>query len=306
MEQDAPGVYSDRVGFSGDWRDSWHHQDYLALMARRWRLGRVGRALDVGCGVGHWGLRWLPFLADDATLVGVDREPAFFAEARERAASRGLAERVAFEQADASALPFPDDSFELVTCQTVLMHVADPAAVLAEMVRVLAPGGLLAVAEPHNVASTLLEHYEKPDLPIDELLDLVRLQATVERGKRALGQGDSSIASRLPRLLVDAGLVDLGLWQSDRCALLVPPYSPTEQTDIDMRLSWVEGGAAAGGTHNDARDRFVAGGGDEAEFERLWALQMAHDAHAAEAMRNATFCSPGLHVLALASGRKPS
>lgn len=40
----------------GDTRDYWWNRDFLQLMAKRWKLGTVRNVLDVGCGVGHWGM----------------------------------------------------------------------------------------------------------------------------------------------------------------------------------------------------------------------------------------------------------
>src|SRR5689334_22752969 len=71
----------------GDERDHWWNQDFLALMARRWRLDRVKRVLDVGCGQGHWGRALLPHLPR-ASLTGIDPEPEWVTRAGELA--RGL------------------------------------------------------------------------------------------------------------------------------------------------------------------------------------------------------------------------
>ena len=58
--------------------------------------------------------------------------------------------RFRYRVADAKTLPFPDASFDLVTCQTLLIHLADPSAVIAEMARVARPGGLVLAAEPRT------------------------------------------------------------------------------------------------------------------------------------------------------------
>lgn len=107
----------------------------------------------MGCGAGPWGIRLLPHLAPGAVLQGVDHEAGFLDRARRRARARGVAARCRFEPGTAEALPFPDASFDMVTCQTVLQHVADPTSVLGEVLRVVRPGGLLLLSEPHNGAS---------------------------------------------------------------------------------------------------------------------------------------------------------
>ncbi|MCZ7684227.1 MAG: class I SAM-dependent methyltransferase [Sandaracinaceae bacterium] len=137
-----PQRYIDLVGFRGGWRDLFWNADFLDLVARRLRLAEVKDALDVGCGAGHWGRALLPHLPASARLVGVDREEAFLALAREAADPR----RTEYRVGTAEALPFDDASFDLVTCQTLLIHVRDPAVAIAEMKRVLRPGGVLLAA----------------------------------------------------------------------------------------------------------------------------------------------------------------
>lgn len=101
------------------------------------------RALDVACGPG--------FLATAlasrcASVVGLDATDAFLERARAEAARRGLA-NLSFRAGDAERLPFPDASFDVVTCRAAFHHFARPERVLAEMSRVLAPSGRLLVAD---------------------------------------------------------------------------------------------------------------------------------------------------------------
>ncbi len=77
-------------------------------------------------------------------VVGVDQAKFLLARARELAA--GL-DGLSFEEASGDDLPFEAASFDVVVGHTVLTHVADPAAVLAEMFRVLKPGGTLAICD---------------------------------------------------------------------------------------------------------------------------------------------------------------
>ena len=96
--------------------------------------------LDVGCGTGEITAR-LAGLYPRASLVGVDLIERHLELARSRCA--GLAGRVAFRKADAFALPFADTAFDLVVCRHVLQAVPRPHEAIAEMVRVLRPGGRL-------------------------------------------------------------------------------------------------------------------------------------------------------------------
>ncbi len=98
--------------------------------------------LDVGCGDGRTMSRFLTARA--RSCVGVDVS----ARAVESAQALGVDARVI---EDAGALPFPDGSFDLVTCIEVLEHLFQPQDAAAEILRVLRPGGHLLVTVP-NVA----------------------------------------------------------------------------------------------------------------------------------------------------------
>lgn len=205
----------------GDWRDDWWAPDYLALVAERLGLSSVRYALDVGCGKGHWGRTLLPWLSPDATLVGVDREETWV---REAGASFDDAERVSYRAACAEALPFDDQSFDLVTCQTLLMHVAEPERVLREMHRVLRPGGLLLASEPTNLANSLLRDSLTATFEPARLARHAELHAFIAAGRAALGEGDECIADRLPWLITGAGFIELRATQNERVRPMVPPY----------------------------------------------------------------------------------
>ena len=101
-----------------------------------------GRALDAACGTGRHAQR-LAHNGHDVT--GIDAT----AEMLARAAEKVPAGR--FQTGDLMALPSPDRSFDLVVCALALDHVADLAGAVAELARVLAPGGELLISDLHPV-----------------------------------------------------------------------------------------------------------------------------------------------------------
>jgi len=106
-----------------------------------------GHLVDVGCGNGAQTL----VLADLAARVtGVDIDEGFVAEFRREAAARGYAGRADALTASGAAVPLPDGCADAVTCFTVLEHVPDEAATLAEMRRLLRPGGRLVLTVPNR------------------------------------------------------------------------------------------------------------------------------------------------------------
>ncbi len=114
--------------------------------------GRLGRVLDVGTGTG----RLLELLAPRVdTGLGVDASRTMLALARVRLARHELG-HCSVRMADMYALPLPDASFDLVLLQMVLHYAEEPAAVIDEARRVLAPGGRLVVVDLARHANTAL------------------------------------------------------------------------------------------------------------------------------------------------------
>jgi SAM-dependent methyltransferase len=99
------------------------------------------KVLEVGCGPGHLSIR----LARQHGLevTGLDLDPAMISRARANAARQGNGDqrRPSFLVGDVASLAFPDRSFDLVVSTLSMHHWADPSAGLAEIGRVLRPGG---------------------------------------------------------------------------------------------------------------------------------------------------------------------
>ena len=105
--------------------------------------------LDVGCGEGRHTLS--AYLEPGVVSVGIDLGYADLQRARGRIddmTDYHPQGQVAFMQGDATQLPFPDQFFDRVICSEVLEHVPNFLAVLAELYRVLKPGGRLCVSVP--------------------------------------------------------------------------------------------------------------------------------------------------------------
>jgi SAM-dependent methyltransferase len=98
--------------------------------------------LDVGCGDGAYALA---AARAGARVSGLDRSAAAVDAARARAEAEGLV--VDLQVGDAGALPFPAARFDVVLAVTVLCFVEKPAQAVAEMARVLRPGGVLVLGE---------------------------------------------------------------------------------------------------------------------------------------------------------------
>ena len=109
-------------------------------------LGLTGgeSLLDIGTGPGDFPIR-LRNSGHYGKLIGIDQSPGMVAKAKSANTN------ITFLQADAQSLPFPDQTFEVVTARHMLYHVPDIPGALAEARRVLKPGGrFLSVTNIHN------------------------------------------------------------------------------------------------------------------------------------------------------------
>ncbi|MEJ1978199.1 MAG: class I SAM-dependent methyltransferase [Acetobacteraceae bacterium] len=104
-------------------------------------LNAGDRVLDVGCGTGSLAFR-LANAAEGVQVTGIDASPIYVAAARQRIGDA----HVVIEQGDACALPFADASFDRAMTQLVLQFIPDARQAVAEMRRVVRPGGTVAAA----------------------------------------------------------------------------------------------------------------------------------------------------------------
>ena len=140
----------------------------------RWRLFLVSRipsdahrVLDVASGTAAVAIELAR--ADQArTVIGVDQSPEMLAAGRERVEHAALGDRIELRDARAEDLPFGDGEFDAVTFTYLLRYVDDVPATLRELVRVVRPGGTVAMLEfglPRGVWRPLWELYVRVGLP---------------------------------------------------------------------------------------------------------------------------------------------
>jgi SAM-dependent methyltransferase len=143
--------------------DAWAHAADDVVAAALAGLPAAPRVLDVGTGSGPAALA---AARSGARVVGLDLEPGLLRVAAERARRAGSP--VGWVAGDARRLPFPAGTFDVVLSTFGVMFAPEPAWVAAELVRVIRPGGRLAVASwtpdgiMGRIAPTVLRHLDTP------------------------------------------------------------------------------------------------------------------------------------------------
>ena len=158
----------------GDGYDRWSRllslgQDprWRRFLVSRVRAGPSSRVLDVATGTAAVAIELVR--RTGCSVVGLDQSPEMLAAARERVAAAGLEERIELVKGNAERLPFAEGSFDALTFTYLLRYVDDPAATLAELARVVRPGGSAASLEfglPRGLWRPPWELYVRVGLPL--------------------------------------------------------------------------------------------------------------------------------------------
>lgn len=157
------------------------------------------RVLELGAGPGGVGLRAAAAVAPGGSVVITDIAPAMLDVARRRAQELAL-DGVRFEVADATQLALPDEAFDAAACRFALQAMSDPGRALGEMLRVLRPGGRLALAV-----------WGRPDRNPGTAAAMAAIREAAGEPAPAGGSPIFSLAdeTQLESLLTDAGFADV-------------------------------------------------------------------------------------------------
>lgn len=156
------------------------------------------RVLEVGCGTGVVVRDLAALVGSRGQVVGVDPSRSMLGAARALARGHPLRGRMRWRQASGAALPFADGRFDAVLSITVLLHVADPEAVVREMARVTRPGGHVGVQD-QDFGTVAVTH---PDRALTE---------RIMWGVASRMYPEPHSGRRLPGLLRAVGLEDVRL-----------------------------------------------------------------------------------------------
>jgi SAM-dependent methyltransferase len=154
------------------------------------------RVLDVGCGSGVVTRDIARRGGPAGRAVGIDPSPQLLMVARELAEGAGLGGGVEFREGSALSLPFPDGAFDVAVAVTVLSHTPGGESAIAEMARVVRPGGRVGVFD----LDTDMTSVTHPDRALTRRIVAAASDATAV---------DGWLARRMPLLFTSAGLEDV-------------------------------------------------------------------------------------------------
>ncbi|MFT5038744.1 MAG: demethylmenaquinone methyltransferase/2-methoxy-6-polyprenyl-1,4-benzoquinol methylase [Flavobacteriaceae bacterium] len=139
------------------------------------------KVLDIAGGTGDLAAKFSPIVGTDGYVVLADINDSMLKVGRDRLMNIGVVDNVKFSQADAQYLPFPDNTFDIITIAFGLRNVTDKDLALKSMLRVLKPGGRLLILE-----------FSKPGNPLlSKIYDTYSFNILPKLGKLFADDGDS-------------------------------------------------------------------------------------------------------------------
>jgi ubiquinone/menaquinone biosynthesis C-methylase UbiE len=264
------------------------------------------RAVDVGTGFGALAFL-MASIRPDVHITGIDPEAGLVEGAALAAAGMGL-DRLDFRLGDGAKLPFETGSLDAAMCQTVLIHVPDASAIVAEMARVLRPGGVFLAAEWIDRALCAFSFDNVAPWTLDRAADTYRLTKAYSIGRASLDRGDDEAGIRCPIMAFEAGLRVVDVRLNDRVSFAIPPYATAaEQRSIDEAREWLASDGADDELVSWAKENLAAAGAGEAELAR-W-IEISDGAEFRDPVRRAlddgTFAWVSASAMVLTIARKP-
>jgi SAM-dependent methyltransferase len=201
------------------------------------------RVLDLGCGPASDTIALAGIVGETGRVVGADADVEMVAEANERASAAGLAGRVTHEHADAGSLPFDDDSFDSCRSERVFQHLPDPAAALAELIRVTRPGGRIVVLDTDYGAASIATELPEVERRLIEQYQSMMNGPFVARLLSRMFHGadlDDVAVEPAPFIIEDMGvastvlLLDRGLREAEEAGRLTADEARNLRTDLEQ------------------------------------------------------------------------
>jgi ubiquinone/menaquinone biosynthesis C-methylase UbiE len=187
-----------------------HHPRFAAPLAAyldRMEIDRRRDVLDLGCGTGIAARSIAGRAGFAGSVLGIDLSDYLARAAAMLAADEGLGDRVRFTAGDSHALDLPEASFDAVVAHTLFSHLEDPAKVLAEMRRVLRPGGVIGIFDGDYASLTFDLGEEDRSRQMDEVIitSLVTNPRILRQLPRLMKQAGFTVDAVMPTVIVEAG-----------------------------------------------------------------------------------------------------
>lgn len=263
--------------------------------------------VDVGCGLGYLGYTYWKYFGQNGFYVGVDISLSLLKDAKKISQDWTKGGKSVFINGDSYSLPINDNFADLIMGQTLMIHLEKPKDALAEMYRVLKPGGKILCLEPDNFRTTLAPTFTSlPEFDIDELLLFYKIKHISRRGRIKMGRGDEGIAPSIPHFLNDIGFDNIEVRAKETVSYLDPPYKTETQKERigNLKKYWLNK-ENFDERIKESKEEFLAGGGDISDFEKSLKIGKNRRAMQLQQMENDEFYICGVYPFYIIKAVKP-
>ena len=195
--------------------------------------------LDLGCGTGVAARVIAARPAFRGEVIGIDQSDRLVEMATALAAAEGLAARTRFLVGDSRSLDLPDGGFDAVVAHTLVSHVEDPLPVLAEMRRVVRPGGMVGVFDGDYASITFDQADANRGARDDEAIQraIVTSPRVMRQMPRLLRQAGLTLVRAFPFVVADIGVADFWLSSIESFRRILPQSGGM---DADAANAWAD------------------------------------------------------------------
>ena len=206
--------------------------DYLQFLIEKvWKITKKVDVIDFGCGYGYLGLVLMSLLPNGSSYTGVDISEELINKGKE--IFKELPFNHKFILSSANNVPEKDDTFDIAICNSVLMHILEPDAVLAEMKRITKNDGMIITCESNWNAVNALLYID--GIKKSKITDLGFLQILFERIHEKT-KTDGNIGMKMPVIMARNNIKNIQARISDSVRIILADEKNEDQDSIYTSL----------------------------------------------------------------------
>ena len=206
--------------------------DYLQFLIEKvWKITKKVDVIDFGCGYGYLGLVLMSLLPNGSSYTGVDISEELINKGKE--IFKELPFNHKFILSSANNVPEKDDTFDIAICNSVLMHIPEPDAVLAEMKRITKNDGMIITCESNWNAVNALLYID--GIKKSKTTDLGFLQILFERIHEKT-KTDGNIGMKMPVIMARNNIKNIQARISDSVRIILADEKNEDQDSIYTSL----------------------------------------------------------------------
>ena len=225
-------TWDDKFDYLKLTRSLYLNVDYLQFLVEKvWKITKKVDVVDFGCGYGYLGLVLMPLLPEGSTYTGVDISEELIKKGREIFKSVPFNHK--FILSSANGVPENDDTFDIAICNSVLMHIPEPDAVLTEMKRITKNDGMIITCESNWNAVNALLYID--GIKKSKITDLGFLQILFERVHEKT-KTDGNIGMKMPVIMARNNIKNIQARISDSVRIILADEKNEEQDSIYTSL----------------------------------------------------------------------